>query len=450
MWSAPAFGFDEGQPRRRWQGVRRGRRAHRHRRGPHLPTAPRGPVARGADRPRDRPHDRTLICKEGPLCGSFPHVRLQVSCRSKVAAVPKLIIVSNRLPVQLDDAGTLVRSSGGLASAMAGLGEADQCWVGWPGQLPADGPVSAEDLTRKLRQLGCEPVLIDDDALYERYYAGYANSTLWPLLHYMTQLAAFEPDWFSSYEAINARFADVVLSVAEPGDRVWVHDYQLMLLPQMLRARRPDLRIGYFLHVPFPSYEVFRVLPDREALLRGIVGADQIGFHTFGYLRHFRSALLRGVDQESMPDAANRRRAPRVARRVPHRAQPGGLRRRDGAPRLLRARRDPAGRARGSSRRALGRAPGLHQGDSAEDPGDRSVSRPASAASRGHDVLHRRGAFAAVGRCLPRAHRGGAARGSASSTDATARCRGSRCTSTTGRSRCSASLRCTPSRMSPS
>lgn len=217
----------------------------------------------------------------------------------------KLIVVSNRLPVQLDAAGKLVRSSGGLASAMAGLGDADQRWVGWPGQLPADGPVSAEDLTRQLREeLSCEPVLIDDDALYQGYYAGYANSTLWPLLHYMTQRAAFEPDWFSAYEAINARFAEVVLSVAEPGDRVWVHDYQLMLLPQMLRAQRPDLRIGYFLHVPFPSYEVFRVLPDREALLSGMLGADQIGFHTFGYLRHFRSALLRGLDQESMPDTA--------------------------------------------------------------------------------------------------------------------------------------------------
>lgn len=217
----------------------------------------------------------------------------------------KLIIVSNRLPVQLDAAGKLVRSSGGLASAMAGLGDADQRWVGWPGQLPADGPVSAEDLTRQLRdELSCEPVLIDDDALYQGYYAGYSNSTLWPLLHYMTQRAAFEPDWFSAYEAVNARFADVVSSVAAPGDRVWVHDYQLMLLPQMLRTQRPDLRIGYFLHVPFPSYEVFRVLPDREALLSGMLGADQIGFHTFGYLRHFRSALLRGLDQESMPDSA--------------------------------------------------------------------------------------------------------------------------------------------------
>ena len=217
--------------------------------------------------------------------------------------MPKLIIVSNRLPVQLDAAGKLVRSSGGLASAMAGLGDADQRWVGWPGQLPAE--VSADDLTRQLREeLSCEPVLIDDDALYQGYYAGYANSTLWPLLHYMTQRAAFEPDWYSAYEAINERFAEVVLSVAEPGDRVWVHDYQLMLLPGMLRAQRPDLRIGYFLHVPFPSYEVFRVLPDREALLSGMLGADQIGFHTFGYLRHFRSALLRGLDQESMPDSA--------------------------------------------------------------------------------------------------------------------------------------------------
>ncbi|MCX4240240.1 bifunctional alpha,alpha-trehalose-phosphate synthase (UDP-forming)/trehalose-phosphatase [Paraliomyxa miuraensis] len=217
----------------------------------------------------------------------------------------RLIIVSNRLPVQLDDRGGLVRSTGGLTSAMRGLGEVPHRWVGWPGQLSSSAADGREALTRRLREeQGCEPVFIDDEVAYEQFYEGYSNATLWPLLHYMTERARFEPSWFHGYEAVNRRFADVVLEVAGRGARVWVHDYQLMLLPAMLRAARPDLRIGFFLHVPFPSHEVFRVLPERETVLRGLLGADLIGFHTFGYLRHFRSALLRSLDQDSMPDGA--------------------------------------------------------------------------------------------------------------------------------------------------
>lgn len=187
---------------------------------------------------------------------------------------------------------------------MSALHEAEQIWIGWPGQL--SGAADSRDvLTETLRaEHGCEPVFIDDDEVYDRFYTGYANSTLWPLLHYMTERARFEPDWFGAYEEVNRRFADVVLETARPGDRVWVHDYQLMLVPGMLREARPDLRIGFFLHVPFPGNDVFGILPEREALLRGLCGADLVGFHTFGFLRHFRSALLRSLDQESMPGSA--------------------------------------------------------------------------------------------------------------------------------------------------
>ena len=216
----------------------------------------------------------------------------------------KLIVVANSLPVRLDENGSLAAAEGGLASAMRALGPSGQLWVGWPGQLAGDDVSDPQTIVARLRSdYGCEPVFLDND-LHERHYAGYANGTLWPVLHYLTEQAAFDPDWFSAYEAVNRRFSEVVLSVAGPHDRVWVHDYQLMLLPGMLRSERPDLRIGFFLHVPFPSHEVFRVLPEREALLTGLLGADLIGFHTFGYLRHFRSALLRSLEQESMPDSA--------------------------------------------------------------------------------------------------------------------------------------------------
>ncbi|MEZ4443388.1 MAG: bifunctional alpha,alpha-trehalose-phosphate synthase (UDP-forming)/trehalose-phosphatase [Polyangiaceae bacterium] len=216
----------------------------------------------------------------------------------------KLIVVSNRLPVQIDPEGRLTRSPGGLASAMSGVVADELAWVGWPGQLPRECERKPEELTAELRaELGYEPVFLDD-ALYEGFYSGYSNATLWPLLHYMTERAKFDPSWFVAYEEANRRFASAVLAIADPGDRVWIHDYQLMLLPGLLRERRPDLRIGFFLHVPFPSHDVFRTLPERERLLRGLLGADTIGFHTFGYLRHFRSALLRVLDQESLPDSA--------------------------------------------------------------------------------------------------------------------------------------------------
>jgi len=213
----------------------------------------------------------------------------------------RLITVSNRLPVQLTAEGTLVRSGGGLASAMSALDHDDQLWIGWPGQLDAS---RQDEMAKRLRdEQGCVPVYLDDE-LFEPFYAGYANATLWPLLHYMTDRAKFEPDWFTAYRVANERFADIVEQEAREGDIVWVHDYQLMLLPAMLRERMPSLKIGYFLHVPFPSHEVFRVLPEREQLLDGLLGADLIGFHTFGYLRHFRSALLRGLEQESLPGSA--------------------------------------------------------------------------------------------------------------------------------------------------
>ncbi|MFI4861100.1 MAG: bifunctional alpha,alpha-trehalose-phosphate synthase (UDP-forming)/trehalose-phosphatase [Phycisphaerales bacterium JB063] len=213
----------------------------------------------------------------------------------------RLITVSNRLPVQLNAEGVLVRSGGGLASAMSALDHADQLWIGWPGQINVSRQA---ELTRRLREeQGGVPVFLEDD-LFEPFYAGYANATLWPLLHYMTDRAKFEPDWFEAYRIANERFADIVLQEAREDDTVWVHDYQLMLLPAILRERRPSMKIGYFLHVPFPSHEVFRVLPEREHLLAGLLGADLIGFHTFGYLRHFRSALLRGLGQESLPGSA--------------------------------------------------------------------------------------------------------------------------------------------------
>jgi trehalose 6-phosphate synthase/phosphatase len=127
----------------------------------------------------------------------------------------------------------------------------------------------------------------------KRYYEGYANGVLWPAFHYLLgQLPLESADW-AVYEAVNHRFADAIAERHQPGDQVWIHDYQLLRVPALLRARIPDARIGFFLHIPFPSSEVFRTLPQRERLLEGMLGADLIGFHTSSYMRHFATAALR-------------------------------------------------------------------------------------------------------------------------------------------------------------
>ena len=212
--------------------------------------------------------------------------------------MPTIINVSNRLPVTVGR--TIKKSSGGLAKAMEGLGdEVGLKWIGWPGATAASGERRRKLAHQLQTEYGCTPVFLSKGDV-AGYYEGFSNSSLWPVLHYMSHYLRYDKGWWESYESVNRRFAEKVLEVLEDDDVVWVHDYQLMLLPRMLRAARPNLRIGFFLHTPFPSYELFRCLPHREDLLQGLLGADQIGFHTFGYLRHFRSTVLRllGLDSE--------------------------------------------------------------------------------------------------------------------------------------------------------
>src|SRR5690606_35116238 len=116
---------------------------------------------------------------------------------------------------------------------------------------------------------------------------------IWPLFHYFPDSISVKPDDFAGYEEVNRRFCEKILSVAERDDWVWIHDYHLMLLPAMLREERPDLRIAYFHHIPFPSSEVFRIIPAREKLLQGLLGADLVGFHTLSYVRHFLTSAVK-------------------------------------------------------------------------------------------------------------------------------------------------------------
>ncbi|MBK1834721.1 bifunctional alpha,alpha-trehalose-phosphate synthase (UDP-forming)/trehalose-phosphatase [Roseibacillus ishigakijimensis] len=213
----------------------------------------------------------------------------------------RLIMVSNRLPVKISADGTATRTAGGLASALEGAElEVEQLWVGWPGGAEEDFADTGA-IADQLREQGVWPVFLSQKDL-DGFYEGYANSTLWPLLHYMVERTHFSQEWWEAYVRVNQRFADKVLEVAEEGDMIWVHDYHLFLLPELLRGTGKNLRVGFFLHTPFCSSEIFRVLPHRAELLRGLLGADVIGFHTHSYLRHFRSSLLRVLGLESAMD----------------------------------------------------------------------------------------------------------------------------------------------------
>src|SRR6185369_15514785 len=208
----------------------------------------------------------------------------------------RLLIVSNRLPVTVKTAGgatEVARSTGGLATGMKGPHERlGGLWIGWPGELDGLSTEARAEVDRKLAELRLQAVPLSADEI-ARYYEGYSNAVLWPLFHYAVARLPQEVTDFDAYEAVNARFADAVAAAYEPGDLVWVHDYQLMLVPQLVRERIPDARIGFFLHLPFPSSEIFRLLPQRERVLEGLLGADLIGFHAAAFVRHFASSVLR-------------------------------------------------------------------------------------------------------------------------------------------------------------
>ena len=207
----------------------------------------------------------------------------------------KLYIIANRLPVRAvphQDSFSFVRSEGGLATGLDSLHmQMDKHWIGWPG-VCVDDKQSERDIASQLSDLKCHPVFLSDKQ-YTEYYEGYSNSTLWPLCHYFFSYTLVKKNFWETYKEVNRLFCDEICRRVEPDDWVWVQDYQLMLLPGMLRERMPDLHIGYFHHIPFPSYELFRILPERAELLNGLLGADFIAFHTHDYVRHFISATER-------------------------------------------------------------------------------------------------------------------------------------------------------------
>ncbi len=214
----------------------------------------------------------------------------------------KLIIVSNRLPVKLQEKeGELEykTSEGGLATGLGSIyKQGDNLWIGWPGLVVEDDK-KQQRIREDLRPESMQPVFLTETEIKE-FYEGFSNETLWPTFHYFSQYAEYDQQLWETYVQVNQKYCDAVVEQAGPEDTIWVHDYQLLLLPSMLRERLPNSTIGFFQHIPFPSYEVFRLLPWRKELLEGMLGSDLVGFHTYDDMRHFLSSVNRLVGYGSM------------------------------------------------------------------------------------------------------------------------------------------------------
>lgn len=227
----------------------------------------------------------------------------------------RLLIVSNRLPysisVRKGSGFAFQPSTGGLVTGLAPLhGKPGNLWLGWAdtGSRTLSTAERAA-LEGKLAERSCAPVYLNSDDA-RPYYEGFSNSTLWPLLHSFPQHARFEQSTWEAYERVNRRFCQAVLRHAGSADTVWVHDYHLMLLPALLRRERPDLRIGFFLHVPFPDFETFRTLPWRRRILDGVLDADLIGFHARDYAQNFLTCCQRLAGSEGRSDSTHAREFP--------------------------------------------------------------------------------------------------------------------------------------------
>ncbi|MFE2753794.1 trehalose-6-phosphate synthase [Actinosynnema sp. NPDC059335] len=220
------------------------------------------------------------------------------------------LVVANRLPVDLerlpDGTQRWKHSPGGLVSALEPfLRTHSGAWIGWPGIPDAEVDAFEED------GLQLHPVTLSATEVAD-YYEGFSNGTLWPLYHDVVAPPAFHRRWWNAYVRVNQRFADVTAKVAAQGATVWVQDYQLQLVPAMLRELRPDLRIGFFLHIPFPPVELFMQLPWRTEIIRGLLGADLVGFHRPGGAQNFLWLARRLVGLEPSRGAVGVRTRPGV------------------------------------------------------------------------------------------------------------------------------------------
>jgi len=212
----------------------------------------------------------------------------------------RLLIASNRLPLTVQEKKGSLQfepSVGGLVTGLRPLYKAyNSIWVGWTG-IEQERIREEKDIVPRLLSERCYPVSLSQRDV-EAYYHGICNRTIWPLFHYFPLYTVYRKDFWQAYERVNTAFANAVVEIAKPNDIIWIHDYHLMLLPQLVRERLPKATVGFFLHIPFPSFEVFRLLPWRKEILEGLLGADLIGFHTYDYTGHFLDSAHRLLGYE--------------------------------------------------------------------------------------------------------------------------------------------------------
>jgi trehalose 6-phosphate synthase/phosphatase len=221
----------------------------------------------------------------------------------------RLVLISNRLPFTvsfLESNPLFTVSSGGLTSGLWSYLERrstsdakrEFLWLGWPGATVApEQRAAVQAYGQENFKASC--IFLSEENM-DRFYLGFCNRTIWPLFHYFPSFVRYEEAYWEEYRRVNQEFFEALLNVLQPDDSVWVHDYQLMLLPRLIRERFPAMAIGFFLHIPFPSFEVFRLLPKawRIEIIEDLLGSSLIGFHTHDYTRHFLGCVLRTVGYE--------------------------------------------------------------------------------------------------------------------------------------------------------
>ncbi|MBW6515648.1 MAG: bifunctional alpha,alpha-trehalose-phosphate synthase (UDP-forming)/trehalose-phosphatase [Candidatus Cloacimonetes bacterium] len=222
----------------------------------------------------------------------------------------RLLIVSNRLPVAVSKKNNryeLTKSAGGLVSGLTDYLNSlertkstidDFLWMGWPG-MSIDRS-DEELISKKVKEIFKAAPVFFSQSLMDKVYLGFCNKTIWPLFHYFLNYTKFDMEFWDSYKKMNEIFCEELLKAIQPDDIIWVHDYHLMLLPALLR-KKIDNPIGFFLHIPFPAFEVYRTLPKepRSEILKGLLGSDLIGFHTHDYTQYFLRCVLRILGYES-------------------------------------------------------------------------------------------------------------------------------------------------------
>jgi len=208
----------------------------------------------------------------------------------------KLLIVSNRLPISIEKRKRGLRFEPSIGGLVTGVGafykSHDSAWIGWPGIELDKIKGEEKNIEARLLSQGCHPVFLCQRDV-EDHYHGFCNKTIWPLFHYFPSYAVYDKNLWQAYKRVNEIFSDAIAEIAKDDDIIWIHDYHLMLLPKLIKERLPEAKVGFFLHIPFPSFETFRLLPWRRQILDGLLGADLVGFHTYDYVWHFFDSVHR-------------------------------------------------------------------------------------------------------------------------------------------------------------